>query len=46
MLNKFANWMLGDLRRRIHQLSQSLDVLEERYVSLRADVYRLNRGRR
>lgn len=40
MFKKISDWLLGDFRRRVQQLNNSLDVLEERYVSLRADAFR------
>jgi len=49
MLRRLAtaveDWLLADYRWRIRLINQSLDTLEQRYMSVAADVFRKRVGR-
>lgn len=40
MLKRLVAWLTNDTRRRIRQLSASVDELEERFLDVAADAYR------
>ncbi len=44
-MRKFWDWVFRDVRARIARLHESLDTLEERFVNMRADVFRKRTGR-